>query len=734
MLRSTVLLITWACLTLSAPPSADAQVVTPRGRSRIGLVLGGGGAKGGAHIGVLKVLEDLRVPVDMIAGTSVGAIMGSMYASGLSPADLDRLVRQMDWHDLIAGGRAREGLTFRRKRDDSKFPTRLEVGFNSGSFRLPSGLLTAQNVEAVFRSVSLPGAQVTSFEDLPIPFSAVATDIVTGEMVVLKEGDLSTAVRASMSIPGAFSPVDVDGRLLVDGALVRNLPVDVMREMGADVIIAVDLTPPLYTRDQLQSVVEVSRQVLRIAAAENTNAQIQLLEEMGGVLLRPKVDGVSPSAFGKLPETIAAGEAAAREMAAQLSRYSLSQEEYEAYRARRTSAASGPLRIDFVRVEGTTRLAPEVVEARLRIRAGQIIEPRDLERAMARVYGLDVFERVDYRVVREEGRTGLIVEVFEKAWGPGFFRVGVALGDDLERASSSFTLFLSHTQTQMNRLGGELRTELQLGQAQAFLAEFHQPMDVGGRFFVAPRFEYVEEPLGIAQREAGETTRGVAQASAILAVGFHFPDWGEARVELARGRANSAQSGTEGADIGGLRSSFSVDLLDDRGFPTRGLTARIELYNGLRALGSDPAYSRLVGGVTGVISRGPGSFILEAKAGTSFSEPLPRHDDFSLGGFLDLSGLRPRMVTGNHMAFGRFTYRRRVATVPTTLAGGGLFLGLTGEVGNAWERLSDVDAGDLRASAGIFVGVETLVGPLYVSYARADQGEDAWYIFLGQAF
>ncbi|GMR14021.1 MAG: patatin-like phospholipase PlpD [Gemmatimonadota bacterium] len=734
MLRSTVLFIILAFLALSAPPRADAQVVPPGGRPLIGLVLGGGGAKGGAHIGVLKVLEDLRVPVDMIAGTSVGAIIGGMYAFGLTPEDLDRIVREMNWHDLIAGGPPRGGLTFRRKQDDSKFPTRLELGFNSGSFRLPSGLVTGQNLEVVFRSVSLPGTHVTSFEELPIPFRAVATDIVTGEMVVLKGGDLSTAVRASMSIPGAFSPVDVDGRLLVDGAVVRNLPVDVMREMGADVIIAVDLTPPLYTRDQLESAVEVSSQVLRITSAESTSAQIRLLEEMGGVLIRPDVDSVRTSAFAGLPATIAEGEAAARELADRLSRYSVSREEYEEYRARRTSGTSGPLRVDFVRVEGATRLAPEVVEARLRIRAGQIIEPKDLERAMARVYGLDVFERVDYRVVHEEGRVGLIVEVIEKSWGPGFFRVGLALGDDLERPSSSFTLLLSHTQTQINRLGGEFRAELQIGEAQAFSVEFYQPVDVGGRFFVAPRFEFIEEPLGIVQRGAGESTRGVEQAGAMLAAGVQFLDWGEARVELGRGWVNATEAGAEGADIGGLRSSLSVDMLDDRGFPTRGVTARVELYNGLRALGSDPAYSRLVGGATGVISRGPDTFILAGKAGTSFGRPLPRQDDFSLGGFLELSGLRPRTVIGNYLAFARVTYRRRIATVPTTVAGGGLFVGFTGEVGNVWELRRDVDVGDLRASAGVFAGVETLLGPLYLSYARADQGEDAWHLFLGQAF
>ncbi len=264
--------------------------------------------------------------------------------------------------------------------------------------------------------------------------------------------------------------------------------------------------------------------------------------------------------------------------------------------------------------------------------------------------------------------------------------------------------------------------------------EFHQPVDVGGRFFVAPRLEFVGEPLGIAQRGAGETTRGVEQTSAILAAGVLFPDWGEARVELGRGRANATESGTDGADIGGLRSSLSIDMLDDRGFPTRGVTARVELYNGLRALGSDPTYTRLAVGATGVISRGPNTFIFAGKGGTSFSRPLPRHDDFSLGGFMELSGLRPRTVTGNHVVFGRLTYRRRIATVPTAIAGGGFFLGLTAAVGNAWERRGDVDGGDLRTSAGIFAGLETLLGPLYVSYARADQGEDAWYIFLGQAF
>ena len=432
MLRSVVLLAVWVSLVISATAKADAQGIPSRDRPRIGLVLGGGGAKGGAHIGVLKVLEELRVPIDMIAGTSVGAIMGGMYAAGLSPAELEQIVNQMDWHDLIAGGRPRAGLTFRRRMDDSNFPTRLELGFNSGAFRLPSGLVTGQSMEVVFRSVSLPGAHITSFEELPIPFSAVATDIVTGEMVVLNEGDLSTAVRASMSIPGAFSPVDVDGRLLVDGAVVRNLPVDVVRGMGADVIIAVDLTPPLYTRDQLESAVEVSSQVLRIATAEDARAQIQALEEVGGVLLRPNVDSVPPSAFTEVPKTIPAGEAVARELAAQLSRYSVTVVEYEAWQARRTSVVSAPLRVDFVRVEGAKRLAPEVIEARLRIRTGQILEPKAVERALARVYGLDVFERVDYRIVREEGRIGMVVEVVEKPWGPGFFRVGLALGDDLE--------------------------------------------------------------------------------------------------------------------------------------------------------------------------------------------------------------------------------------------------------------------------------------------------------------
>lgn len=721
-------------LALAVAAPARAQAGDGHGRPRVGLVLGGGGAKGGAHIGVLKVLEELHVPVDMIAGTSAGAIIGGLYAAGLSPDDLEDLVNSLDWHDLIEGGPPRNTLTFRRKQDDAKFPTRLELGFNGGTFRLPSGLVTGQNVEVAFRSVSLPGADITSFEDLPVPFSAVATDIVTGEMVVLSRGDLSTAVRASMSIPGAFSPIEVDGRLLVDGAVVRNLPVDVMRDMGADLIIAVDLTPPLYTRGQLESAVEVSSQVLRIAARESTAEQIRLLQESGGILLRPDVDDVRTSAFAKMPATIGAGEVVARDMAERLSHYALDAEAYAAYRARRTAPAAKDLQVDFVRVEGSSRLAPEVIEARLKIRPGQRLEPRDLERALARVYGLDLYERVDYRVVVESGRRGLVVGVSEKPWGPGFFRVGLALGDDLERASSSFSLLLSHTQTQLNGRGGELRAELQLGEAQAFSLEFYQPVDYGERFFLAPRLEFEEEPLDVVQRGAGDATRGVEHVSAVLAAGVHFTDWAETRVEVERGRANATGEGAQDADIGGLRAGLFIDALDNRAFPAKGAVARVGLYRSVAGIGADSVYTRASGRAMAAFSRGPNTLLLAARAGTSFDGRLPRHDDFSLGGFLELSGLRPRELTGNHLALGRVTYRRRLATLPTTVAGGDLYLGVSGEVGNVWRTRGEVSLRDLRTSGGIFAAVETLLGPFYISYARTKDGEDAWAIFLGQAF
>lgn len=719
--------------------SGDAREVTGGDRPKIGLVLGGGGAKGGAHIGVLKVLEELHVPVDYIAGTSIGAAIGGLYASGMSVSELERLMESLDWKDLLSDRPARRHRPFRVKDTDRRIPSRLELGFNAGKFRLPTGFVTGQNVELMLRSATLPVAHIHAFKDLPIPFVAVATDLVTGEVVVLDDGELATAMRASMSIPGAFSPVEIDGRILVDGGLVRNLPVDVVRAMGADVVIAVDLTPPLLEAEELESALEVSAQTFRISVLQNTVPQREALLEGRDVLLRPDVEDVAVTEFRSLIGAIPAGEVVARANIGALRRWAVTPEEHARLSERRRPVETPLLVLDFIRIEGAERIDPDILRRRLDLPLGEPLTAEMLEQALHRVFAMGLYQGVDYSLERDGDAEGLLVRVSEKPWGPGLLRLGLVLGNDLERGRSSFTLLASHTQTQLNRRGGELLTEIRLGDAQAALVELFQPLDVGGRFFIAPRLEYREESLDVAVLGAGEVNRGIRELGAALAAGIQLRNWGELRVELRVGEVQRRDTGLDptavlDAAVGAILARFSIDVLDDRTFPTAGTWARFEAFRSARALGADPSYTRLEGSLLSAFTRKGTTLVLEARAGTAINSDLPSHHDFALGGFQQLSGYRAREAIGNRFGFGRATLRRKVATLPTTPQGGNLHVGVSIEAGNTWIDSGDVSFSDLRGGAAVFVGLESILGPVYLAYGRTASGSDTLFFFLGRAF
>ena len=270
--RHRLLLILALSLAWSAPTPAFAQQGEPAAatptRPSVGLVLSGGGARGGAHIGVLKALEELRVPVDYIAGTSIGAVIGGFYVSGMGVADLEQLVESLEWETAFLNVTPRELKSFRRKRDDDSFLVNQKPGLNDGEFELPFGLVQGQVIDMIISRETLRASQVDNFDQLAIPFRAVAGDLVTGEAVVLSSGSLARAIRASMSIPAALSPIEIDGRLLVDGGIAMNLPVEVAREMGADVVIAVDISSELLgARDA------ALRARRHVAAHEHADAQ-----------------------------------------------------------------------------------------------------------------------------------------------------------------------------------------------------------------------------------------------------------------------------------------------------------------------------------------------------------------------------------------------------------------------------------------------------------------------------
>ena len=334
---------------LPAQAPAEPLPAQAQPRPRIGLVLSGGGARGAAHVGVLKVLEEMRIPIDAIAGTSMGAVVGGLYASGMSAAQIERQFASVDWNDAFRDRPQRLDLNFRRKREDRQYPVQFPLGFRDGRFQLPERAHPGTETLADPAGADAASAQVSDFDKLPTPFRAVATDLETGEAVVIDRGDLVTALRASVSAPGIFAPVEREGRLLVDGGVAKNLPVDIAQAMNVDVLIVVDVGFPLTTRDSLRSVASVSNQMLAILIRRESEQQRALLGP-ADILISPAMDRTSSFDFSKLQKNVALGEASGRAVTEQLARLALSGEQYELYMAGRRPGATMPT-VGFVRVD-----------------------------------------------------------------------------------------------------------------------------------------------------------------------------------------------------------------------------------------------------------------------------------------------------------------------------------------------------------------------------------------------
>lgn len=523
-----------------APASANpagipaSPAVRPLQRPRIGLVLSGGGARGAAHIGVLKALEELHVPVDIVVGTSMGAIIAGTFASGSSVSELEAAIRGVNTNMLMQDSLSRQEQSMRSKQSEQQLPLfAVEIGLRDGSIALPKGAVVGIGLESVLRRlVKLKGPR--DFDKLPVPFRAVSTDVITGDMVVFHDGELSTAMRASMSIPGVIAPVEVDGRMLVDGALVRNLPVDIAREMGADIIIAVNLGTPLMTREQVTSVVAISAQMLNILTEQNVKASIAQLTP-DDILIRPELGDYSAGDFDNLIKTVPIGEEATRKVADKLRRYSLPPEQYAIFRSRQlVDAVVSSRPIDEIRFPGLVNVNPAVLEKLIDTKVGEPIDQNKLDTDLRRIYGRGDFEHVNYEVVNEDSKRILEFNATEKSWGPDYLRFGLSLSSDFS-ADSVFNLYASHRKTWINSLGAEWRNDFIVGRTLRAATEFYQPLDVSQQFFVVPRLEFDRHYFDI----FGDTIRAARLSVRTTKVGFEtgtqWTKFGELRLGLERG-------------------------------------------------------------------------------------------------------------------------------------------------------------------------------------------------------
>jgi NTE family protein len=724
----------FASLTLQAAPPDPPE---PSTRPKIALVLSGGGARGLAHIGVLKVLHEERVPVDFIVATSMGSIVGGAYAAGRTPAEMEEVLGTAEWELMFSDRPPRQDLSFRRKEDDLRFIGKSELGLTKDGITLPRGAFGAQNLEEFLRLVSRPASDARHLDELTIPVRAVATDLVTGEIVVLRDVPLSIAMRSSMSIPGAFAPTQVDGRLLADGGLARNLPVEIALEMGADIVIAVNVGTPLLPREALGSAFGVAQQMFNILTEQNVATSLKALRAKD-ILISPDLRGVSFVDFERGPDLIALGEAAGRAMAHRLRALALDERAWDLWEFRRTRVPVFRNRVvDAVEVRGAVRTNPEALirelAQRTEVEAGAVVNEEDLVRASRVLYGTGDFERVDVRTEVSGDRKLVILDVEEKAWGPHYLRFGGRAVADFHTAAR-FSITAQHTSTWINSWGAEWRNELAIGDTPRFATSFYQPLGPGSLWFVEPAFETYQadsDLFGLDNRRLERVTNGMTSASATL--GRRLGNIGVARLGFGYERYRSTpgiSTSSEGTvkDSGRYaRAIVSFDTLDDANFPRRGYAAVAGATSMKYASGGDPVQT-YVGQF--LVPFTWGRFTLTGIGAAAHSRD-DRGPGFTLGGFLNLSGTPFGAIRGPQAAIFAGLAYYRMGDLPRAL-GRAWYLGTSLEAGNAWQRHSDISFGNAQKAASVFLGLDSIIGPVYLGYGKTFGGDSALYLYVGR--
>jgi NTE family protein len=733
MCGSVARLVCAALVVLSwmSSPAAASPPAAPR--PKVGLVLSGGGARGAAHIGVLEVLEEHRVPVDYIAGTSMGALVGGLYASGLSAAELERVISEVDWADAFADKIPRADRSFRRKRDDDLYLVKNKPGLRGASLEFPPALIDGQQIDLLLKRHTLPVVTVRDFDELSIPFRAVAADVVTGEAVVLDHGDLALAMRASMAIPAVFAPREIDGRLLVDGGITENLPIDVVRRMGADVIIAVDIGTPATGREGLHSLPAITLQLMTVVSEQNRRRQVASLGARD-IFIQPDLGTITTASFDRATETVPIGVRAAQAVAAQLDRLALPEAEYRAHLAARRRGAER-ITVDELRIVNHSRLADDVIATRLGPVAGAPLDVDRLETALDQVFGLELFESVYYDVARESDREVLTVTARERGWGPNYLQAGIAAFEDYE--GPDFNVALAYSRTAINRRNGEWRTGVQAGRDPGAFTELHQPLDRTLRTFAHVRASAGSQAVNTFDAAGHKTSElEVKRVGIEASAGRELGTWGELRAGVVREsgriatRVGAPVAPDRDFDTGEAFLQFFVDRLDDVNFPRSGGSLRARVTGGRRALGSDVAYEQglLEASLARTLGRWTG--FVGGTLGSTRDDDAPTQSLFTLGGFARLTGIEQDELAGQHVALLRVTAYRRLSALPVLP----LYAGLTTEYGNVFQRRSAMRLGDGIASGGAFLGLGTPVGPVFLAYARAEGGRYNYYVTLGETF
>jgi NTE family protein len=714
-------------LMAELPPSLD-------NRPKIGLVLSGGGARGAAHIGVIRRLEELQVPIDYIAGTSMGSIVGGLYASGLSVDEIEKILTSIEWNDAFIDESKREDKTFRRKTDDRLYLFDAKPGLTDDlEIKFPGGVFHGQKIDLILNKYTKHVATVDNFDELPIPYRAVAVNIATGEEVVLGKGSLGRAMRASMNIPTAFAPVMIDGVALADGGMANNLPISVARDMGADLVIAVDISTPLYSEEELTNVFKITGQLTGFLTRKNTEEQIATLTE-NDVLIVPKLGDIGSGDFQEASKAVPIGYEAADAKSAEIKKLS-EPSTFTALKVARPKPDDAPTVISFIRLDNQSRVDDEVIMSRVTIKEGEALDTAELEENISKIYGLDLFQNVFYQVVQEDEQPGVIITAQKKSWGPNYIQFGLSTSNNFD-GDSRFNIGAAYTRHTINDLDGEWRTALQLGEDPLIITELYQPLNPEMTYFA-------HGGIGIEQRNVNifsdideqlaeyQLSRGLL----FLALGRNFDTWGELRFQYryedgdAEVRVGDPALQDFNFKNASFMSRFSIDTLDNINFPKEGYYASLELNNYRESLGGDEDYDQVEFQTLGAKTWGKNTLFGKVELRSTLDDDAPFQSLFRTGGFTDLSGFNENELSGQHTGLLSIGYLREIEDIFFLQA----YLGGTLEYGGYWQDKDDIFDDNIFAGS-VFIGLDTPIGPFYTGLGMAEGGNRSLYFYLGKLF
>lgn len=729
------------CLPLaaaSAPAAGEtvetAETASAAARPRIALVLSGGGARGFAHIGVLKVLQELHVPVDMVVGTSMGGVVGGAYAAGTSVAELEKMARETNWERVVADRPPRDELTFRRREEDLLLSSRIEFGVSRNGISTPPAAAGNAALEMALNRLLPAGMRDRPSSALPLPFRSVASDLVSGELVELVDTPLFLSMRASLAVPGVFSPVRVNNRLVVDGGLVRNLPVEMARAMGADIVIAVNVGTPLAPEKELGSAIGVAQQMLQILTEQNVQRSLKELRPQD-ILVAPDLNGVSFLDFGNYARAMRAGEQATQALAARLAPLALSPEQYAAREQLRLAAPAlldVALPLTHLAVESEGDINPRTLQAQSGLVQGQAVTQEDVNKATARLYGRGDIARVETEVVDAGEQRAVTIKAVEAPWASNRLRVGLELGSDF-KDSNTFALKLLHVASNLNSWGGEVRSVAQIGTTRNFGVQYWQPLGAGNPWYLAPSLQYTSSAMDLFDQGRRSFRMAYRGHGASLVLGRQFGYWGDLQVGVTRSAVKGKIAIPADPAIPEERAlgtnqfvQFRVDTLDGTGFPTRGVLLDATWTRSSTTGISDTALGRSA--ITGMKAFGRGNW-----AGHLYGEwarAQRGEAPLNLGGFLRLSGTEFESVSGRSVALARLVMARRIGSLPTTL-GGAVRAGFSLEMGGGFDQNVRWKPSKFTQAGSAFIAVDTRFGPVYGAVGASKGGDNTLYLFLG---